>query len=245
MTPTERFEMRLEQRILERLDEWRARQSDLPSRSEAVRQLLDKGLSGEGEGWDIQLSDGDKLILMMLSDLFKSLKIKSETDPDFVSNAILRGQFWGLQWRYPGIFHNYQASPEVLKEVVDILDMWRFLETGAASLSKKDKERIATEADPFGKKVFFTGFDGNNESEHCGVARFLIEDMERFEHFKDRGLDAHMPTLEAHRTMLAAFEQIRPNLTGRELNASEIIEVLNARLRPSGRKPATTSAALR
>ena len=33
---TERFEMRLDSRTLERVDAWRARQSDLPSRAEAV-----------------------------------------------------------------------------------------------------------------------------------------------------------------------------------------------------------------
>jgi|GEM_PF-1743748 len=41
---TERFELRLETEILNRIDEWRSDQSDLPNRSEAVRRLLNLGL---------------------------------------------------------------------------------------------------------------------------------------------------------------------------------------------------------
>ena len=45
----ERFEMRLGQSVLEDLDAWRARQGDLPSRSEAVRRLVEAGLAERGE----------------------------------------------------------------------------------------------------------------------------------------------------------------------------------------------------
>lgn len=41
---TERFELRLETELLERVDEWRAAQRDLPSRSAAVRRLVTHGL---------------------------------------------------------------------------------------------------------------------------------------------------------------------------------------------------------
>jgi metal-responsive CopG/Arc/MetJ family transcriptional regulator len=40
---TERFEMRLGQSVLEKVDAWRAGQSDVPSRSEAVRRLVETG----------------------------------------------------------------------------------------------------------------------------------------------------------------------------------------------------------
>lgn len=41
---TERFEMRLSESGVERLDEWRRIQRDLPSRAEAIRRLVDCGL---------------------------------------------------------------------------------------------------------------------------------------------------------------------------------------------------------
>lgn len=42
---TERFELRLETEFLGRIDEWRASEGDLPSRSEAVRRLAIVGLN--------------------------------------------------------------------------------------------------------------------------------------------------------------------------------------------------------
>jgi uncharacterized protein YfbU (UPF0304 family) len=229
----ERFEMRLGQGTLQRVDEWRARQTDVPSRSEAARRLMEAGLDATGENPRMRLSDGDKLVLVMLSELFKHLKVKGEIDPEFVEAAIFGGHYWGLEWKHTGIFHGHEDAKQVVSEVVDILDMWYFLERGFGELSKKDKDRVAAEADPFGKHVAFPGFDGNNESEHVGVARFLIDELERFTEFKGRALNAHMPTLEAYRRMLAVFGPIRRTLTGRGLGASEIIEILNARMHPS------------
>jgi len=235
---TERFEMRLDSSVLEHVDAWRGRQSDLPSRSEAVRRLVDAGLSATGSSEQIRLGDGDKLILIMLCQLFRQLKLKSEIEPDFVEAVIYGGHHWGLEWKYPGILHGHEDSKAVLSEVVDVLDMWNFIERGFADLSKKDKDRVASDAEPFGKHVKFSGFDGNNEGEHRRIARFLIDKLDRFSAFEGRELDAHMPTIDAYRRMLSVFTPMRSTLAGRELNASEIVELLNAKLHPERRKSA-------
>lgn len=54
----------------------------------------------------------------------------------------------------------------------------------------------------------------NGESEHIGVARFLINKLDRIAEFKGRDLDAQMPPLDAYRRMLSVFEPIRSTLTG-------------------------------
>jgi uncharacterized protein len=41
---TERFEMRVPTSFLKAVDEWRRKQPDLPSRSEAIRRLVEKAL---------------------------------------------------------------------------------------------------------------------------------------------------------------------------------------------------------
>jgi hypothetical protein len=41
---SERFEMRIEAEMLAKIDEWRRRQEDLPSRAEAVRRLIELGM---------------------------------------------------------------------------------------------------------------------------------------------------------------------------------------------------------
>jgi len=45
-----------------------------------------------------------------------------------------------------------------------------------------------------------------------------------------------MPTLEGYRRMLPVFATISRTLTGRDLNATEIIKILKARVHPSRRK---------
>ncbi len=227
--------MRLGQSVLEELDSWRARQDDLPSRSEAVRRLVEAGLGKSAER-RIALGNGEKLIVMMLCQLFNHLKVKSEIDPAFVEEVIYGGHYWALDWKYPGLFARYEDVDTVVSEVVDILDMWRFLERGFGALSETDTDRVATEAEPFGKHVVFTGFDGNGEAEYIGVARFLIEKLDRFTEFEGRELNSHMPTLDAYRRMLSVFEPIRKNLIGRDLNAAEVIKILQAWLHPSKRK---------
>ena len=235
---TERFEMRLGQSDLDELDAWRGRQSDVPSRSEAMRRLMEQGLAADSkrDKREIRLGDGEKLVILMLCDLFKKLKVSSDIEPEFVEEVIYGGHYWSLEWKYPGIFHGHEDSMAVLHETVNILDRWCFLEGGYSKLSKKEKDRVAAEAEPFGKDVVFRGFDGNGEGGYIGIARFLVEQLDRFTKFKGRELNAHMPTSEAHRRMLAVFEPIRRTMMGRDLNADEIIEILKAKLHPSRRK---------
>jgi len=228
---SERFEMRLGTSVLQDVDEWRARQTDLPSRAEAVRRLIEVGLRATSRSErEVRFTDGEKLILLTLRDLFKQLDLEpEESDLDFVAEAIFGGHSWGLKWHFSAVFHDHEDSKAVVSEVVNILDMWNFLESGFETLSKDEKTRVATECAPIGKSVRFIGFDGNNESEYIGVARFLIEQLKRFTVFEGRELNAHMPTIDAYRRMLSIFEGYRSTLAGRELNVDEIISLLRAK----------------
>lgn len=233
---TERFEMRLDQGTIDRVDRWRAEQDNLPSRAEAVRRLMEAGLRAS-DNPGISFSAGEKLTLIMLCDMYKHLNISGEIDPKFVSSAIFGGHNWGLSWEYSGLFHDHVDSDAVVSEVVDVLDMWLFIESGYASLSETDKQHIAVEAEPLGKHVVFSGFDGNNESEHFSVARFMIDDLKRFTTFQGRDLNSHAPLMDAYRRMLTVFEPMRRTLIGIELSASQIIELLKARMHPDRARP--------
>lgn len=227
---TERFEMRLDSRTLERVDAWRACQTDLPSRAEAIRRLMESGLS-EMEGKPLKFSDGEKLITLMLCELYKRHKIDGKIDPLFVEEVLLGGHYWGLEWQFPGIFHGDEDNKATVDEVVDILDMWSFLEESYAELSKKDKDSVQKEARHFGKHVIFPGFDGNKEAEHLHIAKFLINKLDRFTEFKGRDLNSHVPLIQVYRHMVRVFESMRTNLDfgGRNwLSAGAIIKILNA-----------------
>lgn len=230
---TERFEMRLDEEMLRRVDEWRGSQDDPPTRSEAVRRLLELALS-QGDKDSVYFSDGEKLLLLAMKDLYKAVGIKGgdTVDMDFVSEVIYGGHYWAPRWQMTGVFHDHVDRATDLRFVIDVLDMWDFLERGYAKLSKQDKELVAQKAEPFGKNVKFPGFDGNNEAELVGIARFLVTEMERFTRFAKRDLNSHFPTRATYARMLSVFESLRSRLDGRDLTAQEIAQVLVAKRHP-------------
>lgn len=226
---TERFELRLDRETLDDVDKWRSEQESMPSRAAAVRQLVAAGLSASGTG-AASISDGEKLILMLLRDVLRNQGTNGEIDPDFVAETLWGGHYWALDWKYPGIFHKHVDEQKILTEVLNILEMWLFVESGYEGLSKKEKERVAIEAQPIGTHVEFMGFDGNNEGQHRSIALFLIRRLDRFTNFAGRELDSHMPVIDAYRRMLEAFQPMRATLVGRELSADQIIELLKAKI---------------
>lgn len=225
---TERFEMRLDEETLEKIDVWRGRQPGLPSRAEAIRRLVDSGLAMEPkEG--VNLSDGEKVLISMLTDLSKHLKVRGETDTDFINKAIFGGHYWALRWRMPGLFHDDADEPQDLKFVLEILEMWDSIERAFGNLPAKEKSRVKKE-NPLGDHIRFTGFDGNHkyESGLMGIAHFLVNDMERFQAFKGRDLNSHMPITDAYRRMLDVYAPIRNEFRGVDLNADQILAILRA-----------------
>lgn len=228
---SERFEMRIDSDLLERLDNWRNKEDNVPSRAEAVRRLLEAGLAHDNKGPVPHLSDGEKLIAVMLGDLITKLDVKVDINVDLVQKIILGGHYWALGWELPGIFHDHIDKQSQVRFVVDVLNMWMSLEEAFEALDNPDKEQLAKETDPLGKHVHFPGFDGNNETEYLGIARFLIEELKRFSRFKDnrRDLNSHHPTRETYARMFRTFEPIRKTLIGRRMNVAELAIVLNAR----------------
>ena len=232
---TERFEMRLDHGTLDQLDQWRASQPDQPSRAEAVRRFVHGGLAASGDE-EVRFSPGEKLILIMLCDLARARAVEGDIDPTFVSEAISGGHYWALDCHYPGIFGARADDPEVVREVVDVLEMWIRLENGYGKLGEGDKGQVASEAEPFGSNVKFGGFDANVEPRHYSIARFLIERLKRFREFEQRELNSHFPVVDGYRRMLRVYQPIRQGLVDRDLSISEIVTVLRGRIHPENQK---------
>ena len=224
---TERFEMRLDRETMDQVDAWRAEQPDFPSKAEAVRRLVGAGLTVLRKG-EFRISDGEKLLLMMMRDLHKHFDVKGEIEPDFVGETMWGGHYWGLDWQYPGLFHGHVDNQQAVDEVVNVLYMWEFIEFAYANISDKEKTEVVEKVKPLGRTVIFSGFDGNSESEHFSIARFLINDLDRFQSFKGRDLNSHFPHMPYYRRMWSAFEPIRTTLVGRQLSGSEIVTLLKA-----------------
>lgn len=175
----------------------------------------------------MRLSDGEKLILIMLADIYEKLEISGEVDPSFVRTAIFNNYLFGLEWQYGSLFGGEQPADVIVKETVAVLDMWSSLEVAYEGFDEAEKARIGAEVPYFGGNVSFRGFDGNNE-EHFGVADFLVRDMKRWKKLEGRDLNSHSESIDGYRMMLRVFEPIRRKLGDRRMTAEEVIAILNA-----------------
>lgn len=189
------------------------------------------------KGLALKLSNGEKLTLMMLSEIYEHMKIKGEIDPKFVKSAINNNQTWGISWKYPGIPFDEEETPAIVDETQDILEMFSMIEYSYSKLSDAEKARIKIEAEPFGQEsdIKFQGFDGNNESKYLVVAHFLVDDLERFEEFKGRIANTHFPSIDTYRRMLPAYK-VEGRATGAPFSATQIIKILKEITHPDYRK---------
>lgn len=178
----------------------------------------------------MKLTNPEKLILVLLAAIHEKLGIENGVDTKLLTSAIYSNNTWALSWELQGIVGDSpDPTPDEVREVMDILDMWSFIEEAYATFGSLEEKKIETEADPFGTHVQFSGFDGNHETEHMSIARFLVEDMGRFPRFKGRDFNSHYPSIETYRRMFAVFEPIRKTLVGHGLTADQVIELLNAK----------------
>ena len=185
----------------------------------------------------IKLSDGERLIIFMLADIHKHLKIKNpEIDADFITKAVVDGHDWALRSKYSGLFHSEIDSDHDVKETHEILTMFRVLQGSYERLSPADKKKVDTATPHFtGKDLYFEGFDGNHDA-HCSIARFMVEELGLYDEQKGRAMNSHGSVLDTYRRMYQCFEKFLGNLGApRGLSADQLIEVLKARVHPSRR----------
>lgn len=168
----------------------------------------------------MKLSPGEKLIAYMLADIMDHLKVQGEIDPAFVRDAIAGDDGWALKWKYSGLFHEEGPSDEIVSETGKIMTMCRVLEDSISKLSDEDRASI-----PEMDQTVFVGFDGNEEP-HYGVATMLVEKLDRFAEWKDRGLNSHHNTLDRYRAMYAAYRHMKPTMNG--FNLHDIHTILHA-----------------
>jgi uncharacterized protein YfbU (UPF0304 family) len=171
----------------------------------------------------MKISDTERLTLYMLCGIWDRLEVGDSVDTKLIREAIHTGNTWAIADTHPGILASPDKS-EFVEEVGHVLQMWERLELDFEELTAQEKEHVLQEV---GGPVLFQGFDGNNEHEHVSIAKFYIDQMERFDHFKGRKLNAHMMTLGRHRQMLGKWEAIISESLGRQVTADQIIHVMN------------------
>ena len=131
------------------------------------------------------MSDGERLIAIMLAELMEHLNLDQEINPTLVKSLLINNDTWALKRKYSGIFSSESPSQDVVSETTNILWMWGIIESSLGKLTGDE----AKEASRW-HWTKFSGFDGNND-DHYGVAHTMIEELGEFQSFKERGLNSH------------------------------------------------------
>ncbi len=174
----------------------------------------------------MELRPVEKLMLLMLSEIYDALKINGEVDTAFLREAIFNGHGWAIDWKMSGIASSEETPKEVVTDVVNALNMYRIMEQSFNALTEAEREQVE---DSFLLK--FHGFDGNNETEHMSVAQMLVHTMGRFTEFAGRDMNSHAPTVDRTRLMHRALQPLMKELGSRPkpfLTLPEIEQVLAA-----------------
>lgn len=179
------------------------------------------------------LNGKDKLILLMLSEIYEKLGIDGEIEPAFIKEVIFSDHSWGLHWQFPALFEGEKAEdPPEVREVVEILDMWDLIELSIEELDAAEQSRVQSEANPHGRFIEFSGFDGNSETKHMSIARFFVDHLGRWSRFEEREMNSHRRTVDEYRSMLDVYLPIRDELGSSDsyrLSADQLIQILKAR----------------
>lgn len=110
--------------------------------------------------------------------------------------ALEEGYSLHYEWIFQGICDDFPKSE--CQFVLDVLDMHRAMIYSNSSLSDDDK--FAAE------DIRFMGFDGNNEAEYLGYARYFIVTLERYDEIRNQfaypDLNSHMYSIPRYKKML-------------------------------------------
>lgn len=180
------------------------------------------------QGKDMELSPGEKIIIAMLADIKNHLDIDGNIDHQFVENAIFNNHLWAIAWQMPGMNFPKANTPPHVSEVVDILDMWEVVERSFEGLDQAERDDIENNDDLYQPR--FVGFDGNNETKYMSVARFFVNDMDRFQRFHGRDFNSHLPCVSRYLDMVSAFKACGRDWLERQpagLTKDEIIKILS------------------
>ncbi|MGO4402196.1 YfbU family protein [Achromobacter sp. PAB15] len=179
----------------------------------------------------MKLTSAEKLSLVMLSELYEKLGVNGEVDADFVKSAIFSGNTWALTLGMPGIVgDDGEDTPPNVLYVMEVMDMWESIEHSIQNLDDKQREDLNRRAAPYGVTSKFEGFDGNNEGELMGIAKFLVEKMHRFSSFTGRSFNSHGPSAEGYKRMLKVHGPSEASWG--HLAVDELVTVLMAKSYP-------------
>ena len=170
-----RLEIRMNDDLLNAIDDWCENYGAGCSRSEAIRTILDENVRGEHK-----LTFAERIILsLQLREMIEKERSKPQHEQmESVINeleialcCVEEGHDWALKDIFP-----FVANPDKKSDVdfvFNVLTMFRNIKNAYNTLSDREKSEIVD-------LPKFDGFDGNHESNLLSIARFILEKLERF-----------------------------------------------------------------
>lgn len=170
----------------------------------------------------MKLTDGERLIALMLAEIMDKVGANSEIDPNLLKQFLWNKDDWAIGRKYHWLFGESGDSESDVKETTNILWMWGIIESRIAEL-----EGDEADAAKDWQTKSFRGFDANH-NDHHGIAHTIINDLGEFDSFKDRNLDSHSQAdLPRYRIMLAMFEEMLSKNDGNQLSFEQLEQLCN------------------
>lgn len=202
------------------------REKKYDSISDFVREIASQATSGRPSFWE-------RVILVNLMQVKKTLG-------EEVNDEMLDALIGGYHIFYPksGQIASEQEMPyKDMKFVMDVLDMYRWLQFSYSELGTKD--------DILADSVKFDGFDANASDGYFGFTRFLVE-HDRWADLEISSLsdnyNSHMPNGDIYQRMLDVYEKYRwkgvqDDISGpKALTLDQLKEVIDGQIHPENRK---------
>ncbi|MDG9926913.1 MULTISPECIES: YfbU family protein [unclassified Pseudomonas] len=183
----------------------------------------------------MEFSNAQKLIVTLLTDIHRALKIDDGVEPEFVQRMVAGGTGWALAWRYPGIFETPTDTPPEVDYVTDVLEMWQAIEAHYDELGDAEKRQLAEICPVFGKNPRFSGFDGNRETDLRAIVQILVNDLGYWDFLEGRDTNSHAPMVDVYSRLLEAFNSWLDEHSVFDPTLEEFAELLSAQTHPSNR----------
>lgn len=180
-------------------------------------------------------SQAEKLQLLMMCDIYRTLNIKNSFNPDVIEEAINTNNYWAISWDNEALSDDNEL-PNNVRFVIDTIEMYLQLEYTYSNMSEEDQLEVRSLIPHFSPdtSLTFPGFDGNNETKYNQISRLL----NMLNCFKDINItkNSHHPSIDIYRRMLELFLPARDKfIHGIGIPKSDFIQIFLERIHPDNR----------
>ena len=170
----------------------------------------------------------EKLILVMLSEIYQHLGIQGEVDAIKVRAAISTGNVWSLPK-----FENEELSDTDVNFVNSVLAMWKHIEESIAALSDQDREALPSGYPGGWDNRSFPSFGFSPRGGRClNIAEHMIQNLGQWSYFSNYELRPYYDDIhdldKRYDHMLSVYPLTGGIMFGKPMNLRAITELLTA-----------------